>query len=1016
MKKEIIIILYIFFSVACCHAVSPIVVDQNYKTEPIGKQTQFFLTSENLTLAEVKTKGKAFVPTNQEILNLGFNKNNCWIKFTVTNLTVNKDYLISVSQGLLDYVDLHFFETSNPGKVTTIKTGDQLPVSTRPIKHRKFLFPVKIENEITVYIRARTTGVLTIPIEVWEPYAFFEYDIISTLLYGLHYGMIIVMIVYNLFIYIVTKDKAYAIYVLHVTSLMFIQLGLNGFINEIGLYPTWNNQSLGFFIGLYFYSLLLFTRTFLKIERFYPRLNKLINQALLLLGALTIASIVIPYGKLVKIYSCLGLILPVVLIILPLSLVNKYKPSRYFSAATFFLLLGIVTIALMCFGLIPNNAIVRATPQFGFTIEIIILSFGLAAKINFMKKKIELRNQELITLNSLKDNFLANTTHELKTPLHGIIGLADTIKSGNHQLSAKVKLNLDIIIKSAQRLSVLVNDILDIQRLKYANVKLDLRSFDLNQVVSVISALSRPLLKSRVTIINNIPPGIYVFANLNRTYQIVQNLVSNSCQFTKSGSITITAEQKPDAMISVSVKDTGCGIAPEDQQRVFKVFEQAKALPTGTGLGLSIAKELVELQGGQLELKSEIGKGSEISFTIPAGKKSESQNVEQLINANVIKYSDETDLCNDDQMNESGNTLILVVDDEPVNLQVVADYLQMTGYNVQKCSSGQEALDSLAAQKPALILLDIMMPNIDGFKVCEQIRTKYSQLEVPVIFMTAKNQIKDLIQGYALGANDYLTKPFLKNELIARVKCQLSIVQAKDRLVSLRIFANKLHRFKNVDTLKRELFNCVATDPKVSAVATFLNGRVTKSTTSDNQAYITVFENWQTGTAPKDYVFLSLEGIKNYILMIALKPEASPLDVEYFKNLKAQAEMIVYNFRRLISDTYFIEDIHTLSVQKKYIRYIKTRGGQTLLYEDKHESILYLRSSLNTIECFFSDTLIRVNRSCLINPKKIQGMNFNQDGRRNKTTVNVDGEIIAISDNLLDGFPSEIKKKFMGNG
>lgn len=1024
--KKISIIFFIFVTTEYSQAqIRPIVIDRNYNVNPIGKNTCYFLTPENITFDKVKVLSEdKFYATDQAVLNLGFNNNNCWIKFKIKNYLEDTKFIISLNYSLLDYITLYYYETTNPDDVTEITTGDQLKFSSRPMEHRKFLFPVSIINEITVFIKVKTAGTLTIPIRVWRIYDFISFDRKSNTLFGLYYGMILIMIFYNFFIYLVTKNKSYAIYSLHVLSILFVQLGLHGFINEIcpSSFPTWNNQIIGFFLGLYFFSFLLFASSFLKLKKFYPRLNAFINIILIFLCFFTVLSLIVPYAKLVKIYACLGVIIPIIASPLPLLLINKYPPSRYFYSATVLLLFGTFTKALMSFGLLPNSMIVNAIPHIGCTSEIIILSFSFVSKINFMKQKIKMDNHELIRLNSLKDNFLVTTTHELKTPLHGIIGLADSIKSGVYgQISLDARSTLTTIINSAQRLSMLVNDILDVQRLEYKDINLESQSFDLNKIVSVIDVLSRPLLKSKdVRIINNIvPEHYYIYADMNRTYQIIQNLVSNACKYTEVGIIEISAELQGVATTLIKVTDTGIGISKEDQERIFDPFEQVKTYGTekaGTGLGLSIAKKLVELQGGYITLKSKEGKGSEFSFTLPAANPmvGENRETDLIKRCNIVTNFSEKELQINDQIQD--NILILVVDDEPLNLKIVTDYLKTYNYRVHSCRSGQEALIFLNQKKPDLIILDIMMPGIDGFSICRKVREKYDHLEVPIIFVTAKNQITDLVHGYSLGANDYLVKPFLKTELITRVKCQLSIIQAKNRLVNLREFANKIHRFKNVDILTKELFLYIAEDRKVNTAAIFQNGRLIKCSSTDKHKYIISFEKWkENGIAPNNYIFLNLEEVRNYVLMIELRPEAGLLDMEYFLNLKTQAKTIVQNFKRLINDNYFIDDIYVVANRKKYIKFIKSKNGQTALYEDENDSVIYLKSSLNTLECFFSDILIRVNRFCLINPKKILWMKeeIDKNGKKRKTTVNVDGNIITISDNLLNNLPEDIKKKYI---
>ena len=314
-----------------------------------------------------------------------------------------------------------------------------------------------------------------------------------------------------------------------------------------------------------------------------------------------------------------------------------------------------------------------------------------------------------------------------------------------------------------------------------------------------------------------------------------------------------------------------------------------------------------------------------------------------------------------------------------------------------------ECGEYLKDHKPNLVLLDVMMPEIDGFSVCKEIRKKYSHFEMPIVFITAKNQVTDLVQGFSLGGNDYITKPFLKNELLARVRCQLSITRAKDRLIALREFANKISKFKNVDTLSRELFEYVVSDPNVEYAATFLNENLTRCTVpNEKKECIEIFNQWSIdGYDPDGFVFLNLKEFRNLVVLVKIQHGSSPIDIEYLRNLETQARIIIKNFKQLISDTNFLDDIHTITKFKKNIRFIRAKNKETILYEDLQDEKIYLKASLNTIECFFNDDLIRVNRSCLINPQKIFDIKkVKKVGK--KYLINVDGEKISVTQKIID--------------
>ncbi|MCJ8269260.1 MAG: response regulator, partial [Psychrosphaera sp.] len=301
---------------------------------------------------------------------------------------------------------------------------------------------------------------------------------------------------------------------------------------------------------------------------------------------------------------------------------------------------------------------------------------------------------------------------------------------------------------------------------------------------------------------NKMPEDICVQGDQQRLQQVMQNLLGNAIKFTQSGFITVSANQVDDR-IEISVQDSGEGIAPEHQQRIFEAFEQGDGSSTraqgGTGLGLSITKQLVELHGGQLSVVSNLGEGSTFSFSLLASQEAP-ENTQILIpklynnqNSTAVEKSlvDQTELSGGEDFN------IMVVDDEPLNLQIVLNHLAKSACNITPCQSGTEALALIEQQKPDLVLLDVMMPNLDGYQTCRQIRQHYSTYQLPVIFLTARNQLKDLVEAFDSGGNDYLSKPFFKDELLARVQVQIELSMQRKRISKLRHLANNISQYKS---------------------------------------------------------------------------------------------------------------------------------------------------------------------------------------------------------------------------
>ncbi len=412
--------------------------------------------------------------------------------------------------------------------------------------------------------------------------------------------------------------------------------------------------------------------------------------------------------------------------------------------------------------------------------------------------KIEYQNNRLVELDILKDDFLANTSHELRTPLNGIIGIAESMVNPSREFAHNdIQRNLMMIVSSGRRLASLVNDILDFSKLKKKDISLSLAPVDLFSVTDVVLKLSAPLVgKKKLRLLNEIPQDIpLVQADENRLQQIMHNIIGNAIKFTDEGYVKIKAE-KQDKKIMICISDTGIGIPGEKLDKIFESFEQVDSSVSriygGTGLGLAVSKQLIELHGGNISVESEIDKGSEFSFTL---KISEDQSSKSAIAE--LKEQDYVSIISSDLISEINNLPssegsddsvynILAVDDDPINLQVLENFLNQEKFNVVCVNNGFEALKAIdEGFLPDLILLDIMMPKMSGFQVLEKIRDKFELHELPVVLLTAKNQVNDVIQGFNTGTNDYLTKPISRNELLARLRTHLSLLETNKKLKNL---------------------------------------------------------------------------------------------------------------------------------------------------------------------------------------------------------------------------------------
>lgn len=469
--------------------------------------------------------------------------------------------------------------------------------------------------------------------------------------------------------------------------------------------------------------------------------------------------------------------------------------------------------SLLILALTVIHDVLKANGIFGtpfnvahFGVLAFVISQSIALQRNYLKnldlveamsKQLKSRNKELIEMDAFKDEFLATTSHELRTPLQGISGLAKVlIESDQQSLSPDQKNKIELISNTSQRLNILVNDILDFSSIKHGKLKLNIAPIDLQSISELVLTTMKPLLdKKPIELKAEISPKV---RNLNadefRVQQILINILGNAVKYTEQGKITLSAYQVGEDVL-IKISDTGVGIPEEKLHSLFRPFEQVHVeghpSASGTGLGLSISKQLVELHGGSLTIKSQANQGTDVTLSLPAGLVSNQEANKQLaetalpatqapiITKETQVSTSETSAKLPDLSFEGGSEemtpLIFIVDDEPVNLELVSSLMSQQGYRYEVFPDGISALARLNQQVPDLILLDFMMPKMSGIEVCTLVRKQFDSYELPIIMLTARHQISDIVSALSQGANDYLIKPYHNKELIARVESQLSV-------------------------------------------------------------------------------------------------------------------------------------------------------------------------------------------------------------------------------------------------
>lgn len=466
-------------------------------------------------------------------------------------------------------------------------------------------------------------------------------------------------------------------------------------------------------------------------------------------------------------------------IILFATVVNDVLYARSIIVSSYYMPFGI-----FCF--IFSQAFILSTRFSQAFSQLEVLSEELIAKAKELKQK----NIELSKLDKLKDEFLSSTSHELKTPLHGIIGIVESISKGNlGKLPKQVKDNLSLVTDSAQRLNRMVMNILDFSIIKNEKLELNLKPVDLNSLIQLSTSILKPMAEQKNLNLkyNQSDQPILINGDEDRLIQILTNLIGNSIKFTKEGYISVQTSIENNKVF-IRIIDTGIGIEEDQISNIFQPFvkgvDSSGHSITGTGLGLSITKNLIQLHGGEIFVQSQKEKGTEFYFYIPLLLdeieiyKSQKDYLSIANQFHVdIQSTDSYFFKNPNSKIQRSNLkkTVLIADDEPINIQILFNQLNQFGYNIVSVNNGKDALDSIRNIKPNLAIIDIMMPVMNGIEVCQKVREDYSRADIPIIIVSAKDRKEDIIYGLSIGANDYLSKPFSEDELLARMDVLLKI-------------------------------------------------------------------------------------------------------------------------------------------------------------------------------------------------------------------------------------------------
>jgi two-component system, sensor histidine kinase LadS len=761
--------------------------------------------------------------------NLGYRRSALWVRVDLTNrFDTPAEWVAFTNFSQLSRVD--FYYQTAAGEWVQRSAGSALPFRSRDRMHRSinFEFPVMPGQSQSIYFRIQTAGSLQFPLALGNEAYFIAESQRALFTAGLYFGLMLMIAIYSIAVWYSSYETGFLYFGLLVIAGSLYSLTTMGLAYQY-LWPespSWAGKATGIFALMASAAGTAFVRSFLNLHQFGEQLD---NAARIFIG-LSIAALIISLVLSPVIVNRVALALAFVMmaIVTIAGIMARRKQTRaasYFMSAWIIMLVGVLLELVQRLGVIVPPLLAYNGSQLASLVAITVLAIGLSDRLRAMMEGYKVAQEDLLKANqlkidalqqadSVKEEFIANVSHELRTPLTGIIGLSEIMLADqSSNLNVPQRETLTLIKVSAQRLSSLVNDVIDFSSIKNGQLSLNRTDVDLKMISGVVVRMTRPLIGEKpIKLIENYPPGqIIVEGDADRLQQVLFNLVANAVKFTPHGTVTITVEVL-ELDVRVSVRDTGIGISEAEQKKIFTRFYQVDSAEArqagGTGLGLSISQRLLELHGSEIVLRSTPGEGSLFYFDLPLkktlpdhkrsakvdGAKSSalSSGVSAGISPDVIAALQATSLPverrRSGRMNDAGQAeqeqladrnsrggRILVVDDEYLNLRIVESHLS-DSYQLTTALSGAEALEKLGRDKPDLIILDLMMPVMTGYQVCQIIRKRYDPDELPIVILTAKNRVEDMVKGLSLGANDYITKPFSKEELRVRIDKQFELL------------------------------------------------------------------------------------------------------------------------------------------------------------------------------------------------------------------------------------------------